>query len=467
VDGPVGGRAFTYPIVPGVRVTDMWQASERRRARIALAAFASAFGYATFAQGGFYPEQAAILASVLVVGSVVCGRDALAGTGPVVWGLIALGVGLTVAGAARGWTGGSVVPALTLITAAGGFFSTTALIRRGEREGVLWTLAWTGALLAGLGVAGVALHLDRWAMQATGLWRASATLTYANAAAALLLLTLPAAILLTSRSRGGPARAMSALIVTGLLATGSRGGLLGAMAMLLIGALLGAWPTIRFAARPLLGGCLGAAGLIPSMVSDGPRPWAALAGVAAGFVVAAWPRKTLPKGAEVLRRRRRALAFAGLLAVAAVLVAAGGPRIAAQRLTLAGEGRLDNWSRTLERGPEHPVFGTGLPAFEGSARIFTHNEYLQVFADTGLVGVAAVGTALVLFTRWAIGARSRGGDLRVWAMSVAAMTAFAIQSATDFLWRFPVLVLMAFVWLATAGTRPAAVQRGRNDGNDT
>jgi hypothetical protein len=39
-------------------------------------------------------------------------------------------------------------------------------------------------------------------------------------------------------------------------------------------------------------------------------------------------------------------------------------------------------------------------------------------------------------------------------VAASSCAVFAIQSAVDFLWRYPVVVLMAFMWLAIAVTPP-------------
>jgi O-antigen ligase len=428
------------------------------RGFVALSALAMALGYASFAQGAFYPAQSAIMTGLVLVAALVSIQAPVGDIRPVVMAFAALAIGLGIVTVVHGWTEGSLGPVLTLVASIGAFLAVRAVIRRGDRSRLLQAVASVGAAVAGLGILSVAFHLEPWVVRATGLWRAASTLTYANATAALLALTLPAAVLLAVERPSRRWPAVAGIIVAGLLATGSRGGLVGLLVMIATAASLGARRWNRALVRPLLAGFAAAAGLVPSMLSATPQLWPAAGGLVVGAVVLAWPAGS-PTESPPRPRRALLLGGASLIVLATVFVSTGGLRVLGSRLNLAGEGRLDNWSQTLSRGLEDPLFGTGLPVFEGSARAFAHNEFLQVFADTGLVGLGAVAVAMALFAVWVLRARPKGPEREVWTAGVAAIAGFTAQSAVDFLWRFPVLMLLAFMWLATAGTRPATIER--------
>ncbi len=88
-----------------------------------------------------------------------------------------------------------------------------------------------------------------------------------------------------------------------------------------------------------------------------------------------------------------------------------------------GPGRLDL----------HYVDHTGAPV----RAVFTHDEYLQTAAETGLVGLSLTVGALVAMAVGGLRARTLGG-----AAAAAAVAAFAAHSAFDFLWHIPLLPLL-------------------------
>ena len=76
---------------------------------------------------------------------------------------------------------------------------------------------------------------------------------------------------------------------------------------------------------------------------------------------------------------------------------------------------------------------------------YAHNEYVQVVAETGAVGLALVGMLFV-----AIGATIRRGSSDVAAFGTrsgvaAALVALGVHSAVDFLWHVPIIPLIAAV----------------------
>jgi len=112
------------------------------------------------------------------------------------------------------------------------------------------------------------------------------------------------------------------------------------------------------------------------------------------------------------------------------------------------ERRAVLWQEALEITAGNPIFGVGPGVFaetsptaiaDADAR-WAHSAYLQVGAETGILGVALL-VALVL---WVYGAvyRSRQ-DPRLVAIGAAAATAFAVHAAIDYIVHVPVLVIVA------------------------
>jgi tetratricopeptide (TPR) repeat protein len=204
---------------------------------------------------------------------------------------------------------------------------------------------------------------------------------------------------------------------------------------------------------------------------------AAIAALAAGSAVVWWLR--LP--------RRRALAgLAAIAVLGTLLVVAVGPlreRVGDAATELSeGEvnrlltGRLDAWRAALHMAGKHPVTGVGHGAYvaeysdaklelldegvpfyrEHRQPTFSeaHSEPLQVAAEWGLVGLAALAWALwvVLGAAWRVGRASggEGGDGREAALAWGGLAVLAVLSLVHFPFRlaltgFPALLFLA--WL--------------------
>ncbi|HEU5002210.1 MAG TPA: O-antigen ligase family protein [Actinomycetota bacterium] len=356
-----------------------------------------------------------------------------------------------------------------------------------QRELLVSGAVAVGALVALTGWAGVAFRSAPWALESSGLWRAATTLTYANAAAGLLVpLALVAMAALCGAAlpkppvtRPGLGRAPSPLLgagafvlTLGAVATLSRFGFLTlCLGFAILAALLGPGRLVRHAAAPVLGAGLALATLLPSVPGDHPaRPLLAAAGLLAGLLIAVAGPAPVGHLGEALGRRRAAVALVALGVVAAGTLAVLAPTlhaVSAVRLNLASPARTQSTQAALRLAAGHPLTGVGPGnaglswAGPGGSRLFSryaHDEYLQTLAELGAIGA---GLLLVLLVS-AAGQVARGRRLvpsrALWAGAVAGLAAFALHSGADFLWHIPVIPLTAALLIGiTAPPRTTAV----------
>lgn len=177
--------------------------------------------------------------------------------------------------------------------------------------------------------------------------------------------------------------------------------------------------------------------------------------------------------------RRRWLALAAALVVlAAVLAVSVAPvrsRVLAKWDAVRNgdvnallTGRLDGWRTALWMVARHPVLGVGEGAFvaefipakrallaEGvkfdvyqSTPVFSHahNELLEVAAELGLLGLAALGWAVFILTRAA--GRTSGRRVPDHALVWAGLAALAVLSLADFPFRLALVGYPAVLFLA-------------------
>jgi O-antigen ligase len=350
-----------------------------------------------------------------------------------------------------GVAGAAVGPALLLV----GVVAVLVVCRRlhsEDREFLLAGVIGIGLLVALTGWLGVASRVGPWAFQAQGLWRASSTLTYPNATAAVLAaISLVVLGRLASTPASMPLAVAAAGLLTGLAATMSRAGILAlVVGLVVLAALLGVRATARAAVGPFAGALVALLGLLPSMpAASPPRPMLALVGLAAGLALAAMVARL---------RRWPTLALLGVVLVVAVagLLGSGGGvagaahRVAEARVNLASPDRTGALHAALRLVAQQPLTGTG----PGHADLrwkgrdhgsqlyaYVHNEYLQVTAELGLVGLVLLVVLLVALARLLWRARPTGPADASWAGVVAAAAAFAVHSGLDFVWHLPAIVL--------------------------
>jgi hypothetical protein len=334
-----------------------------------------------------------------------------------------------------------------------------------DREVLFIGVTGIGVVVALAGWLGVAGRVGAWAFQAQGVWRASSLLSYPNATAAVLV---PVALVALARLVETPRSLPLVLAVTGLLAglgaTASRAGALAlAVGLLVLAGLRGPRAVARAAVGPCAGALLALVGLLPSMpVAGPPRPVLALVGLSAGLTLAA----------IVARLRWRlavALLLAGALAGGLALVVVGGRgagdavrTVTQARVNLASPDRGAALRAALQVAAEHPLTGAGPGQVElqwrgadGGIQFFAyaHNEYAQVAAELGVVGLALLVVLLVAIAHLLWSARATSRSEAAWAGVVAAVAAFAVHSGFDFVWHLPAVVLT--VMLLVGAVLPA------------
>jgi hypothetical protein len=434
------------------------------RHRTTATLLGAALAVAVLGQGAFHPGPFLLIAVLVLAaggtavavrhrsagpvaaeGSAARTRLSPAGVAALCWTAFALWA------AARAVVGGGVL--LALPTAAVALVLAVATVSAAgltahARELVRSVVLGLGVVAAGAGWLGTALHLSPLSMPSVGLWRAASTLTYANAAAAVLVVTLLVAVT-TVRDPRHRKLLVTALLI-GLAATMSRGGALGlAVGTAVLLTSRAGRAALRDLAAVPIATAVGLAGLLPSLPEgSAPQPLLAAAGLAAA-------------GAVLLRGRARLPALGGAVALAGTGLLTGpwggtSPAgdavgaIADTRLTSSSADRVDLIRVSLDHFVTAPVTGVGPGRLDltyvnhGGQLVhawFTHLEYLQVAAETGLVGLALVLAGAAALALGAARARARTPLAAAGALAVLA--ALAVHSGLDFLWHIPAVPLTA------------------------
>lgn len=271
-----------------------------------------------------------------------------------------------------------------------------------------------GGVLAIIGWYGALRHHAPLAIEGQGLYRAASTLSYPNAAGVLLALL---AVLGIALAAGQPPDrrwqlrgALLTVLLVGLAATLSRGAVLALTAGLVVLATglpgltagLGVRRVLAGLAWPLTGAAIGTLALLPSLpVTATGKPALATGGLLLGMAVGSI-------SASAGRLERWAY---GVLALAAVAtgVLRPFPAVTRTRLSLDSPDRWAAWRASWHVFTAHPLSGAG-PGLRSlswrspdGVRIFSyaHNEYLQLLATLGLLGLvlllaglAAIGVLL-------------------------------------------------------------------------
>lgn len=425
---------------------------------------------AAFAQGGYHPAgRLPLLVAIPVAALLVVTARPLPSASPRWTSRAAV-----VAGLLGVWAllRGVVSPDRTSGVAAAALMSAVALLlvlgRRlpaDARRLVVHGLLGVGAVVAASGWAGVVWHVERLTVTQDGMWRAGSTLTYPNAAAALLtLLALPALALRIARPADRRLAALGTLLLVGHAATLSRAGAVSLVVGVAVLAVCAGWrPLLRAAIAPAAGALVGVAGLWGSVPLDAPAGrWLAMLGLPAGMAVAAW---LAALGAP--RRLSAVVAVAGATVTGAVAVQRAGllepPELLELRLSAGGSTRWAAHRAALHAVTDQPWWGTGPGAGEldlAPAGLpftvirFVHDEYVQILLELGVLGLLLLLLLVALLVRAAAaGSRETARD-PLPAGVMAALVAAAVHGGLDFVWHVPVVPLTA-VALVAVTWRPA------------
>jgi O-antigen ligase len=167
-----------------------------------------------------------------------------------------------------------------------------------------------------------------------------------------------------------------------------------------------------------------------------------------------------------------ALAAVGLV-VAAAFVGPGAATFRTSRLSADSADRSNEWRATASVARKHLLTGVGPSHLqvewrnaqgEVIAASYTHNEYLQLAAEDGVIApIVVVGALAIVFV--ALARRARVTDASgAWlaAGALAGLVAFAVHSAFDFMWHVPVVPVVVAALVGAALAR-APVATGMTD----
>lgn len=394
-------------------------------------------------EGGFWNSDALVVAVASIV--LLCVQLTLVPQSRRSWpvvGAFTLLAGWWFARAAMAGTPSDFLPLGASFLGFAVAFAVVSSLTRAQRVVAGLFVVGLGAAGALIGFAGLIWRWYPMAMPAQSLWRLSTTLTYADAAGAFLAMSLLVAL------AGGPrpwlTRVAVCLCAGGLIATQSRGAL---VAFACACAFVPWRQYVKFLVPLTAGVVLGVAAVATSP-SSSATVWLGVAVLAATATSLAWvPRR---RGFEI--GRRRALLF-GSFTLAALAGAALVLRseIALRALAPSDQDRAVEWSAALHQFESNPWVGVGpdrllhFHAVDGTVANFAHNEYLQVAADAGLVGIA-----LLIFAGSSLARVLRRFDT-LSSCALGALVALGVAGAFDFDWHLSFLGLIGG-WVAGLAT---------------
>jgi len=418
---------------------------------------------AVVGQGGYYPPVRTLV-TALAGTALLAALWVRPWTRDEAWLLVACG-------ALAGWAvvraamDGSVTAAVPTVATLGCVVSVLTVLRRADtaqREICATIATGVGAAVALSGWIGVAWRIQPLASAADDrLWRASSTLTYANAAAALLgALSVLSIALLLARPASLLRATTAYLLMVGLGATLSRAGLLSALVgLVVLGLLAGVRSAARTVAPVALGAAIAVGGLVPSVpVVAQPRPLVAVLAMATGLAIAL--------GGTRLPRRIRPIAVLGATVAAGVLLAMlvlpsrGMDVLTGSRATLTSPTRTDSAKAAWRLVADHPLLGVGpgraaftwaLPDGRIATGRYAHNEYLQILVEFGALGFVLLLGVLVAIVVTVRRGRPVASSPLLWAGATAALAAVFVHSGLDFLWQLPVVPLTGALLAGLAG----------------
>ncbi len=205
----------------------------------------------------------------------------------------------------------------------------------------------------------------------------------------------------------------------------------------------------RELALPLGAGAGLAVAAVASSPQDHQVPWLAAVLVAAMAIAACDRRGTSRRRSSARIRTVLGAAIVGGVIGAALLVH---HEIGLRALAPSDHDRTAEWSSAWHQWASAPFTGVGadraliLHAADGSSAHFVHNEYLQVAADAGIVGLG-----LMAFVALSLAKSLRRVD-PLSSCAVAAVVCWAVGGAFHFDWHLPVVGLLGG-WCAGLAAR--------------
>lgn len=422
-----------------------------------------AFCYGAFAQGAFFGSQLFVLEVALLV-AVVLGflkapprRADIENPATIacITALFALCLS-----AAHADSLAAVVPqGLFLLVLLGVVLAVLRLERPAAELLLNGTIAAT-SVVAFLGWLAVATHAQPGALINGALWRASTTVSYANAAACLFAMSSLVAVARTVAVRSRWSEMGSFVVLVGLGATLSRGALLGFVVGFGFLVLVSGVKLLETSWPLLVGALVAVGGLVPSLPASGePYPVvAAVAYVLGALVVGSrWVLTSRQLGVGVLVLSSALMGV--LIFHRPAPVREGVELLSTQRVArdISVEDRQHRWAEFLEIANAHPVLGAGpggfLLRYPNPRRVdvgrFAHNEYLQILGEQGAIGFGAVILGMTLMARSFLRMRRREW---LWTGGGSALAVFVIQGAFDFVWNVPLIpVYAAMLYAAGSG----------------
>jgi hypothetical protein len=421
------------------------QAASMRRSWIFAAVFFGLLLVDGIREGGFWLHDAFVMgaaALVLLVTTVVVSRlDRRSAV--VVTCVLLLAAWWLIRAAATGSLS-QFLPLGASMLAFTAAFATTRILQGQARQVAALGVACLGAAGAVVGFLGLTFRWFPMAMPAQGLWRLATTLTYSDAAGLVLAVCLMVA--LGTDLRPWLVRVAVCLCAGGLLATQSRG----AYIAFACGCVLVPWRRyVQFVVPLATGVGLGVAAVASSPDSGRVLWLGAVLVVAVSVSAAAW--KPVPR--LVVSHQVRAVAVVFLLCLLAGAALLVHHEIGLRALAPSDQDRSMEWSSALHQWASAPYFGVGpdrllvFQAADGTYAHFAHNEYLQIGADAG-----AVGLALLLACGVAVLRVVRRFDV-LSSCASAALVCWVVAGAFDFDWHLTFVGALGgwCVGLATKG----------------
>ena len=282
-------------------------------------------------------------------------------------------------------------------------------------------LGTAGALI---GFAGLIWRWYPMAIPTQGLWRLSSTLTYSDAAG----LVLGACLLVALGTDLHPwlVRISVCTCAGGLLATQSRGAYIAfACACLIV-------PSSRYVRQlvPLVAGAVLGGAAIASSPDKAGEPWLAVVLILA--IAAALPRWKVPSF-RISTRARVVLALS-LLCVVGMAFTLLHHEIGLRSFSPSDQDRYVEWTAAVHQWQSAPILGVGpdrllvFHAPDGTYAHFAHNEFLQIAADAGVIGIVLLGLSVISVIRVV-----RRCDA-LSSCATAALVCWAVAAVFDFDW---------------------------------